>query len=65
MLFTLIAETVKQWSITEHRGWTMLRKRKSLLFNSFPIFQTFRSSLRAVKIGALPQTPYVTQTRPC
>ncbi len=30
VLFTLIAETVKQWSITDHRGRTMLRKRKSL-----------------------------------
>ncbi len=30
VLFTLILETVEQWSITDHRGWTMLRKRKSL-----------------------------------
>ncbi len=30
VLFTLIVETVKQWSITDHRGRTMLRKRKSL-----------------------------------
>ncbi len=28
--FTLIVEAVKQWSITDHRGRTMLRKRKSL-----------------------------------
>ncbi len=30
VLFTLIVETVKQWSITDQCGWTMLRKRKSL-----------------------------------
>ncbi len=30
VLFTLIIETVKQWSITDHRGRTILRKRKSL-----------------------------------
>ncbi len=30
VLFTLILQPVKQWSITEHRGYTMLRKRKSL-----------------------------------
>ncbi len=64
VLFTLIVETLKKWSITDRRGRTMLRKRKSLYFNSFPIFHTFRSSLRAVKIGAFPPTPNVTQTRP-
>ncbi len=30
VLFTLIVETVKQWSITDQCGWKMLRKRKSL-----------------------------------
>ncbi len=64
VLITLIVETVKQWIITDHRGGTMLRKRKSLLFNSSPILHTFSSSLRAVIIGALPPIPHVTQTRP-
>ncbi len=30
VLFTLIVETGKQWSITDQCGWKMLRKRKSL-----------------------------------
>ncbi len=64
VLFTLIVERMRQLSITDHRGRTMLRKRKSLYFNSFPIFHTFSSSLRAVRIGALPPIPHVNQTRP-
>ncbi len=30
VILTLIVEIVKQWSITDQCGWTMLRKRKSL-----------------------------------